>query len=257
MQRTKALSVAALGLALLSRGAGSTSCAAEPPEHLAESFKTEGEELGSLESALRIRSVSGMLQLTRGVNCGELVDLYHGGVKVETTGVELESGPGPGDTVKRWDFVIRVIDLDVVRLGDGKPAHTRIITTLRVPGTAGGRTLDVSKKVFLTGDSSGSSFYSVKEFGPEASTENEAPLFFIPLQTRPNEDGSLSVAGARTVEKAVLRNPRSDLLVVRFLAKPPQGEAGDAAGQDWAPADKPAPSAPEPRPAPVDPTTPE
>jgi hypothetical protein len=204
--------LASLVLALACCGLADLSRADDRPTHLAKSIRVETSQPGSLEAALGVRSMSGTLELTDGVDVGSLaVDFYRDGKKVRTESGFL--GLGPEGAATRWEFVVQVIDLDVLPLKDGKPGHFRVISTLRSGSSAMTHKADIAKDIFPLGTVSGQG-----HFAPGASSVTEAPLSVLILNVRPDEKWDPGISSGGTIEETLRLNPRSDLLIVRFHA---------------------------------------
>lgn len=200
-----------VSLVLAEIGIGRSLGADEPSKPLAKAIRFEFQQPGSLESALGVRRASGSIETTRAIGKGRLVvDLYHMGKIVATESIGLGVSPRASET--RWEFVVQVIDLDILRLGDGKPGHSRFILTLKAADSFASTKRDVAKDVFPIGGDSGGSAFNVK-----ASSTATAPLGFLILKTRPDKSGNLSISGAGTIEQALEGNPNGDLAVVRFV----------------------------------------
>lgn len=184
-----------------------------PPKGLAKSIRVEFPKAGSVENVLHIRKGSGTFALSRKVsNAALVIDLYRDGAKVKSDEIGLA-----GLDESSGSFSVHVIDLDYLPLGGPQPGHVRIQASLEMGNTTGVKSFDVAKKVFGGAmNSHGSQAHT-----PDVATGNDAPLFYLIPDARPDERGGITQAGGNArPERIAAMNKTSDVLVARLVVDP-------------------------------------
>ncbi|WP_435016228.1 hypothetical protein TA3x_003792 [Tundrisphaera sp. TA3] len=187
-----------------------------PVPPLARSVHAEKPEAGSIEDALHIRKASGTVELREKVASASLkIDLYRDGKKVDSR--SQSAGLLPVQATTRARFSVQVIDLDYLPLGGMKKGHCRMLLTLDLGELISSGSSDVPKDVF-GGRLNSSGF---QPFRPAAGSANEAPLFYMILDIRPDEGGRAVQRSGLSIEEVIRNNSHSDVLVATLVADAP------------------------------------
>jgi hypothetical protein len=163
-------------------------------------------EFDSIADVLHIIQKSGTIEFSGDMLRTAHIEIerYKKGKKLPT---QLESlgvrGGTSQDGKDRVRFALSFVDTDSLKLAGSEKGHCRLVLKLNVGASTGTKTLDVPKE-----ECDFSRMTSGGQFGPQASTKDRIPLFWmIDSQT-----GSL--IGGSTPEEAVKNNPKGDMAIV-------------------------------------------
>lgn len=176
------------------------------PGPMAKSIRMQKHEFSDLAEALHVQQHIGIIELSAQRRKSQIViEFYRDGKKLSQTvdSVIVDDGGFNKDPNDQVQFALHIIDLDYLKLGDGKPRHCRLrIKVGKSTIIHGSSHADVPKQLIdLTTLTSGG------QFQPDASTADTVPVCWMIGNTK-------TVKSATTPVKLVAANPKGDLAIV-------------------------------------------
>jgi RNA polymerase sigma factor (sigma-70 family) len=182
---------------------------AQPKGKPAESIAGRRPDIAELADVLNIVRKSGLVTLRDGHHDGYLLIEFYKEGKKQAESIR-GAGYSLGDLARRGrfdriEFAVQALDLDLVRLGDGKPGHCRVRLVANVvapSGPLGMSTHDVPKELFNFARATSGGY-----FPPEASSGNVIPLFYVGY-------GPDGFGGGSSVQRVVEANASGNVAIV-------------------------------------------
>jgi hypothetical protein len=193
--------IAAVSLALV---CGAAAKAPEDAEPKAVEVTAKGPEFGDLSEVLQVRKTMGTFRFSRKIRSVSLrLQVYQGGKLVSddrALGVFAKDGADAGK------YVMHLIDLDYLPLGEAKPGHYLLHYRLEMNRISSTGKLVIPKSSFDISQS-----YGWNPFDANDGKPGEAPLFAI---IGKHAD---AIIGGVPPEKLLEANPKADLLIATLI----------------------------------------
>ena len=176
----------------------------QPSKSPVESVAFNRQEVDDVARILRIKKLRGTYRLNSDVNSVSLrLDFYRNGERLD---VNMAKPGVQAAGRKTGDFLVQIVDLDYLMLGDGQAGHWRIHldVTASDPTTGaaimGSAKSDLPKAKFDAGQRMGRN----GKFSPEEGHRHEAPIFWM---------ATGKAESASTVEELLKVNRNCDLMI--------------------------------------------